>query len=120
MRPTTTNLDELSCGGKFTWGQMLEIINIGSETSMVAGPNVSPKYSIGRFHPWKRNGSQIVTGTPDESVIEFHTWLDGKDCCESFHTFDEALAGCIAYKHEGPNHRADVYFMRMLKKGVSE
>lgn len=31
-------------------------------------------------------------------------------------SLDAALAGCIAYKHEGPNHRADVYFIRVIEK----
>jgi len=32
---------------------------------------------------------------------------------ESWNSLDAALAGVIAYKHEGGNHHADWYFMKM-------
>jgi hypothetical protein len=97
----TTNIQELKNFAQFTWGKILKIEDIGP-------------YTIATFCPWKRDGSTVCTGDPDHAEINYHVWVDGKDCHESFESLDAALAGCIAYKLEGPNHRADKYFIRSM------
>lgn len=44
----------------------------------------------------------------------FHVYLNFRDTNVSYSSLDEALAGAIAYKYEGPNSRAAMYFVRML------
>lgn len=38
------------------------------------------------------------------------------DCHHSFASLDAALAGVIAYRHEGCNHHADLYFIAALER----
>jgi hypothetical protein len=45
----------------------------------------------------------------------FGVYVGGKNTNTSYGSFDEVLAGAIAYKHEGPNHHADYYFMKSLR-----
>jgi hypothetical protein len=44
--------------------------------------------------------------------VMFHIEVEGKDAHRSYETLDAALAGAIAYRHEGPNGRAAEYFLR--------
>lgn len=77
----------------FLWGHVVEVYAVGP-------------YFIAAYQP---HGY-----TPN--VRQFHGWVKGKDTRHSWSTLDAALAGCIAYRHEGPNHKADGYFMRMLEE----
>jgi len=97
----TTNLELLKGGTPYTWGNMVKIHNIG-------------EYDIVEYHPWKTEGSSVLTGSPDDTLC-FGCYLDGKNCCHSYESLDAAIAACIAYKYEGLNHKANEYFMRMLK-----
>jgi len=99
---TTTNLEELEADPRrFIWGEPVRW--------RTHGP-----YAVLEFHPWKRDGSSIKTGEPDESKTDFHLWVDRKSTSESFGSLDAALAGGIAYRAEGANHAADRYFIRAL------
>lgn len=102
----TTDLTQLKTGVAFTWGESIKMHEIGP-------------YAILEFHPWKRNGSTVLSGEPATEKTNFHAWVDGQDTAHGFESLDAALAGCIAYKHEGSNHRADSYFMKMLS-GMNE
>jgi hypothetical protein len=98
----TTALSELKQGKRFTWGKIISIMEIGP-------------YSIASYHPRNVEGC-VVLQTINKDKVQFHAWIDGKDCSESFESLDAALAGCIAYKIEGSNHRADRYFIQSMKK----
>lgn len=63
----------------------------------------------------KTEGCSILTGEVDETSVSFHGYLNGRDVSQGWPSLDEALAGLIAIKHEGPNSRAGDYFMRMMK-----
>lgn len=99
----TTNLTLLRRGTPYTWGQVIAIHEIGP-------------YTIVESHPWLEQDGRIRTGVPDPTSIEFHTYVNGLCCSHSYPTLDEALAGCMAYRAEGPNHHADTYFIRSLRR----
>ena len=46
----------------------------------------------------------------------FTTFINYKSLSHSYNTLDAAIAGCIAYKYEGCNHAADMYFMKMITR----
>jgi len=95
----STNIEELKEG--YTWGKVIQIHSVG-------------EYDIVEAHPWQRQGGSILIGRPDYTTVSFHGWVKGRDTAHCWGSLDEALAGCIAYKHEGANHRADVYFIRAI------
>ena len=102
IQSRSSELDSVKRGLPFTWGEVVAI--------HVVGP-----YAIVEYHPWKCSESRMVlTGQPDPDAIEFGTYVDGRNCQHSYGTLDAALAGCIAYRIEGPNHAADAYFIRSL------
>jgi hypothetical protein len=79
---------------EFVWGEVLKIHRIG-------------EYEIVEF-------IGVFNGKREEGV-SFHVYIAGKDTSHSFGSLDSALVGAIAYKHEGPNHRADQYFCKMVE-----
>jgi hypothetical protein len=101
----TTDLKKLKQGNghNFVWGYVLRIHEIG-------------EYTIVEYHPWKRNGSSILTGEMDPNEIEYSCYLNSKSIGVSAQNMDEALVICIAYKHDGANSQAAYYFMKMIKK----
>ena len=98
----TTNLDELKDGKPFTWGELIKIHQIFS-------------YSIIQYHPYKEDNQGQPTNEYNTRKFLYHTYVDNIDCCESYETTDEALAACIAYRHEGANHRASRYFIKSMQ-----
>lgn len=81
---------------EFPWGKIIHIYYVGHE------------YTIVEYHP------RGILSVP----IEYHGYINDKDTNRSWDSLDAAIVGCIARKHEGPNHRADVYFMRMIREEV--
>ena len=98
----TTELDKLQAGTPFVWGEMVTIQTIGP-------------YSIGAFRPWKSDKFSVSVGEPDRWKIHFHIWVDGKDTLRASETLDEAIAEAIAYRREGLNSHAAVYFIRGMR-----
>jgi len=96
----TTDLDKLKNGASFTWGEIIEIQEIGP-------------YAIATFHPRKVDGVTI-TSKINRDEIGYHGWVAGKSTGQTWFSLDAAIAGCIACRHEGPNHSAGHYFMKML------
>jgi hypothetical protein len=107
MKRTTNIYDIIVRQAPFTWGEMVSVEAVG-------------EYHIAIYHPWKAEKSEAGVSyeqdVPNEDKILYHGWVNGKDTCQSWESLDAALAGCIAYKHEGPNHGAGAYFMRMITK----
>ena len=91
LNPTTTDLDKLKNGARFAWGRVIMIHEIGS-------------YAV------------VEAMSDSEHEIQYHSYIDGRSCAHAYPTLDAALAGCIAYKHEGCNHRADWYFIKMIQE----
>lgn len=109
----------------YTWGPLTAI--------HVVGP-----YVIVESHPCIAEGC-TVTNRVDPAKFSFHPYIeishlspavhgwakrqDGSlnaatkytDTNQSFGTLDEALAGAIAYRQEGCNHRADQYFISGMR-----
>jgi hypothetical protein len=90
-------------GHNFVWGYVLRIHEIG-------------EYSIVEYHPWKREGSSIITGEMDPNETEYSCYVNSKSISMSTLTLDAALTTCIGYKHEGANSQAAYYFLKMIKK----
>jgi len=87
--PRTTDLDKLKNGARFTWGELVKIHEIG-------------EYAV------------VEAIDKEDKLPCFHSYVAGRSCSHAYPTLDAALAGCIAYKHEGLNHRADGYFIKMI------
>jgi hypothetical protein len=98
----TTDLKEIRQRNPFSWGTIVEIYDIGKH------------YTVVEYHPWKREGSNVLTGKPNFDKLEYHCYVDGKDTCSSMETFDGALINCITYKNDRPHSPAVTYIMRML------
>ena len=103
MTKSTTSLVEVVEGESFTWGEIISIEEIGP-------------YTVAAYNPRKAEGVTL-THEIDYSIVEYYGWIDGKSLGQSWHSLDAALAGCMAYRHEGPNHHAGHYFMKMLEGG---
>jgi hypothetical protein len=98
---TTTNLQELKEGKPYTWGEVIKIHEFFS-------------YAIVQSHPHVFEGN-AGTSKINTRKYEYHPYVDGRCCSESFSTVDSAIAACIAYRHEGANHHADRYFIKAIK-----
>jgi len=70
-------------------------------------------YEIVEYHPRIAVDSQLVNEI-DREHFAYSVYIRGTSTGRSFHTLDAALVGAIAYEYEGPNHRADYYFLRMI------
>lgn len=70
-------------------------------------------YEIVEYHPRIAVDSQLVNEI-DREHFAYSVYIRGTRTGRSFHTLDAALVGAIAYEYEGPNHRADYYFLRMI------
>ena len=100
----TTDLNEITFGKRsnFTWGEAIKIHEIG-------------EYTIVEYHPWEYKNNSTTTRL-DYSNSEYSCYLNHQHLGLSTYTLDEALATCIAYKHDGINSHAAHYFMKMIKK----
>jgi hypothetical protein len=85
----------------FPWGNCLNRYEVGP-------------YLIFEFHPWKMKDYCILTGQLDRAKLKYHCFVNGEDLGKEWDTLDEALAHCIAFRHEGAESRAATYFLRML------
>lgn len=80
---------------KWPWGDVIKVHSIG-------------EYDVVEYMRKKMGYHD------DEEGIHFHPYIYGKDTNHTYESMDAALVGAIAYQAEGPNHRADVYFMRAI------
>ncbi|MCP3966664.1 MAG: hypothetical protein GY718_09990 [Lentisphaerae bacterium] len=101
-KETTNNIKKLKNKVPFVWGKIVEIYTIDD-------------YDIAVFHPLFYINGKAINDVYDEHVIEYHGWVNGRDTCRSWPTLDEALAGCLSYKYEGANGKADIYFIKALE-----
>lgn len=87
---------------EFIWGKVIKVHYIGYE------------YDVVEYHPRKVKEGRILNEI-DFQIKEYHGYVKEKDTSCSWKSFDEAIIGCIAYKYEGANHRADEYFIKMIQ-----
>jgi len=97
----TTKLEQLKKGSPYTWGAIIKIHEIGP-------------YAVVEAYSWKTDGCTVLSGNADKDKISFHTYVHGNCCGHAYNSLDAALAGCIAYRNEGCNHRADYYFIKSI------
>ena len=83
----STDIEEIKKTGKFTWGQPVKWHEIGP-------------YTLLEFHPYKH---ERIGGRTNEFLeeTEFHGWLDGKDCHESWPSLETGIIGLIRDKYKG-------------------
>ena len=92
----------------FTWGEPV--------TTWFIGP-----YTIMEYHPWKRvDGITSDHTQSDQTKKMYHGWVNGRDTCWGSTDLDAMVAHLIAYKNDGINTRADIYFIRSVKKDNGE
>lgn len=103
----------------FVWGPVLAVHEVGDyllvefETTRPANIDAEGWTAEVRFHPYVR----APKGRAAQGEAGGY-----RDTGHSFHTLDEALAHCLAFKYEWKNHdfnaalntRADRYFLRMI------
>ena len=86
--------DALAMGANYTWGP------------------IDGSYSVGPY--------DILRYRTTDGYMLYHAFLDGEDTNHSFNTLDEAIAGVIAYRAEGPNCQAGKYFIRSLRPQMEQ
>lgn len=96
MSSTTTDLDRLRKGARYTWGRVIRIHEIGP-------------YAI-------VESADRVDGTRGAAsgFKTYHAYVDGQNTHHGYPSLDTALAGAIAYRAEGANGQAAAYFAKML------
>ena len=69
---------------------------------------------LGKVTEFFEVGNYVIAKYDDKKsgLPLYHPYVDGENTSESYDTLDAALAGAIAYRKEGPNHRADRYFIK--------
>jgi hypothetical protein len=97
--------EALAPTARYVWGEVIR------------GHEVGP-YRILEIHPHAFINGQ-ARGI-DREATAFHLFVMDDagvtvDACNSFQSLDAALAGGIAYRAEGCNHRADRYFIEALE-----
>lgn len=75
----------------YTWGELLRVHRAGPYAAV-----------------------ECVSRLSDE--VKYHSYVNDESTRNTHDSLREALAAAIAYEAEGPNHRADAYFMRMLRR----
>lgn len=98
----TTELKDLHNKSHFTWGEPIDVYDIGP-------------YAFLKYHPWVIDDHSILTGVVDIDKIAYHIWIDGKDSSVVCATLDEALVTAVAIKNEGFGSCAATYFMKMIR-----
>lgn len=63
---------------KFNWGKVIETFDYNFDGDAM---------TVTKFHPWKREGSAVLSGVPDATVVQFH--------CEELHESSDSILGLI-------------------------
>lgn len=96
----TTSLADLEHGIPFKHGHLRQVQRIGD-------------YAVVEYFPANPAGSPQA-GETDWNALRYHGYVCGTDTGESWGSIDAALAGCIARRHQGPQHYADTIFMHLI------
>lgn len=73
---------------KFNWGQVLQTFTYDFDGETL---------EVVKYHPWKTNGCQVLSGTPNFDEIQFHV----DDWSESFMSMQTLLIAWVAYRNLG-------------------
>ncbi len=100
---TSTDLHDVKENlAEFTWGEIIKFYEL-------------EEYTIASFYPkWNDVKNEERKSYHKGKRIYFYAWVNKKSVGMHFNTLEEAIVGGIAYKHEGPNSQALLYFMRMI------
>lgn len=86
----------------FPWGQIVKDHEIGH-------------YTIREYHPRQRKGGEVLRQI-DQTVTQFHGYINGKDVHESWNSLEDAMAGLIVRRLVGASHSAiNHHFMAGLR-----
>lgn len=97
-----TDVKALKQGERFPWGEIIVFHSVG-------------EYTIVEYYPWVYINC-CGTDQLNKSKTEFSCYIDGFSISRGAESLDSALATCIAYKHDGCNSQAGLYFMKMIVK----
>lgn len=97
----TTDLKQLRAGKPFTWGELIKIHEFFD-------------YAIVEFHPFVFNGP-IGTDKINYNKTDYSIYVCGEGIGHSSDTADAAIAEAIAYKYDGCNTQAGIFFMKMIR-----
>jgi len=101
---SSTDLENINKNGfYFTWGEVVEIISMKN-------------YSFVVYHPWKSNECNVYMHDPDYTRFQYNGYIDGKSISRGWNSLEAAMVGIVAYKLDGPNTKADRYFMKMIRE----
>lgn len=78
---------------KFPWGRVVQVHKIGDIAIIEAISDTSGM----------------------EGETQFHGWVGDKNTCHAYSDLDAAIVGTIAYKYQGPNSQAGMFFCRMVE-----
>lgn len=107
LDPEQLSLDDAKhyLASGYVWGKVKAVHVIGD-------------YQIVEYHP--RNCGRGNRGI-DYETTHFHPYIDWIDTNRSYTTLEEAMVGMVAYRFDGNNSQAAMYFSRMIGlKGTYE
>jgi hypothetical protein len=90
----------------FVWGEVKTVHVVGD-------------YQVVEYYPRKSEKNRISQDI-DYSKTLFNPYIDWEDTNHGYGSLDEALVGVIAYRAEGPNGQADMYFCKMVGIDTTE
>lgn len=98
----TTDLEKITFGthSNFTWGEAIKRHDLGI-------------YSLIEYHPHEYDGNYL-TGKIDYNNTEYSCYVEGHNIGRSAGSLEYAIALCLAYKADGINSSAAMYFIRMI------
>lgn len=79
--------------GKFNWGKVIETFDFDFDGVML---------EVVKFHPWKQKSALVLSGDPNEGVVEYHC----EELHASFRSFDALLISWITNRRLGLNQHA--------------
>lgn len=83
--------------------QLIEVF--GMRVDFVSGP-VERVYSLGEY--------TIVAFSAQDGSTTFRAYVKTEMVDTDFPTLETALVGAVAFKYDGPDSKAPMYFMRMV------
>jgi hypothetical protein len=104
----------------FTWGRVRETYEVGPYFIVVYYPRIAEGCVVTKkidtnevtFHPYVLRSA---TRLPADKIWSKESSVY-RDTSQGYQTLDEALAGAIAFRNEGINHRADRYFIQSMNE----
>lgn len=92
--------------GKFAWGRVIDVHEIGPYSIVEYQAKIPDKYTA-EYKPVSNRGYK--------TSHSFHAYVNGRDTSHSWDSLDEALVFAISYRTVGPNAHVSEMFMASLE-----